>query len=245
MGNIFKDLTAGFASFVLAWLIPSILTCALIALFVYPALTERYASRDSVQRIEGFVSTNGLAATGLFALAVVVLALVTALGARPIYRLLEGYTIRGPLERYLLKRQYRRYRINQAQASRRARGYQRRRALAAERLGDYPDPRSGLLPTRLGNAYRSLETYSWKRYNLDSQTLYYELFAAAPEQCRRDADQARSAVDFFFSFVCLSTTLATLSVTTAILTNDRACFALGLASILMTRPAYKIGRAHV
>ncbi|MER5939228.1 hypothetical protein ABT121_18105 [Streptomyces sp. NPDC001928] len=75
-----------------------------------------------------------------------------------------------------------------------------RRALLQERLARYPVGDGHLAPTRLGNAIRRFEVYAYDRYQLDSQLLWNELTATAPEQARRQVDTARTSVDFF---VCL------------------------------------------
>jgi hypothetical protein len=74
------------------------------------------------------------------------------------------------------------------------------RALLAERLRRYPVDEGQLAPTRLGNAIRRHEEYGYQRYLLDSQALWYELTAAAPEQLTQQVNAARAGVDFF---VCL------------------------------------------
>lgn len=75
-----------------------------------------------------------------------------------------------------------------------------RRALLQELLARYPVDEGHLAPTRLGNAIRRFEIYAYDRYQLDSQLLWNELTATAPEQARRQVDTARTSVDFF---VCL------------------------------------------
>lgn len=75
-----------------------------------------------------------------------------------------------------------------------------RRALLQERLARYPVDAGQLAPTQLGNAIRHFEEYANDRYRLDSQLLWNELTAVAPDQARRQVDVARTSVDFF---VCL------------------------------------------
>ncbi|MEV6479364.1 hypothetical protein [Streptomyces sp. NPDC051576] len=75
-----------------------------------------------------------------------------------------------------------------------------RHALLQERLARYPVEDTQLAPTQLGNAIRRFEEYAYDRYRLDSQLLWNELTATAPEQARRQVDTARTSVDFF---VCL------------------------------------------
>jgi len=74
------------------------------------------------------------------------------------------------------------------------------RSLLRERLRRYPVNDDQVAPTRLGNAIRRLEEYGFDRYQLDSQSLWYELTAVVPKQVRQQIDAARAGVDFF---VCL------------------------------------------
>ncbi|MDN3028268.1 hypothetical protein [Streptomyces sp. S.PB5] len=93
-----------------------------------------------------------------------------------------------------------------------------RRALLQERLARYPVGDGHLAPTRLGNAIRRFEVYAYDRYQLDSQLLWNELSATAPEQARRQVDTARTSVDFF---VCLLYGhVAVLLAAVAILTSS-------------------------
>lgn len=87
-----------------------------------------------------------------------------------------------------------------------------RRALLQEQLARYPVDEGQLAPTRLGNAIRRFEEYAQDRYRLDSQLLWHELTATAPEEARRQVDTARASVDFF---VCLPYGHAALAIGTA------------------------------
>ncbi|GAA5193737.1 hypothetical protein GCM10023322_56350 [Rugosimonospora acidiphila] len=74
------------------------------------------------------------------------------------------------------------------------------RALLRERLQRFPVDDDQVVATRLGNGIRRLEEYGYDRYRLDSQVLWYELSAVAPEQTAKQIDRSRTGVDFF---VCL------------------------------------------
>lgn len=246
MGNLFKDLTAGFSSFVLSWLVPSAVVVSLFALFVYPAIVNaQSADARWSAPLRGFVASGAVAATAIFALAVVVLALVTSLGSRPLYRLLEGYSLPNALARPLLLRQHRRYRRLQAQVSRQRRTTPASRGLAREELANYPTDRSLLLPTRLGNALKALETYGSDRYGLDSQTFWYEIYACAPERCRSDADSARASVDFFISLLGLLALLSLTAATTAFATGSSQCWGVAVFAAAGTRPAYSAATVNM
>jgi hypothetical protein len=73
-------------------------------------------------------------------------------------------------------------------------------SLLDERLHRYPADDRQVTPTRLGNAIRRFEEYGYDRFRFDSQVLWHELNAAVPESARKQAEDARTNVDFF---VCL------------------------------------------
>jgi hypothetical protein len=73
-------------------------------------------------------------------------------------------------------------------------------SLLDERLHRYPADDGQVTPTRLGNAIRRFEEYGYDRFRLDSQVLWHELNAVIPEPARKQAEDARTNVDFF---VCL------------------------------------------
>ena len=73
-------------------------------------------------------------------------------------------------------------------------------SLLDERLHRYPAADSQVTATRLGNAIRRFEEYGFDRFRLDSQVLWHELSAVVPDPVRKQAEEARTNVDFF---VCL------------------------------------------
>jgi hypothetical protein len=73
-------------------------------------------------------------------------------------------------------------------------------SLLDERLSRFPADDGQVIATRLGNAIRRFEEYGYNRFRLDSQVLWHELNAVAPEQARKQAEDARMNVDFF---ICL------------------------------------------
>ncbi|MGW0554124.1 hypothetical protein ACWDZ6_08000 [Streptomyces sp. NPDC002926] len=92
------------------------------------------------------------------------------------------------------------------------------RALLQEQLARYPVDPDQIAPTRLGNAIRRFEEYGHNRYCLDTQLLWNELNAAAPEQSRRQVDTARTSVDFFVALLyghAVVTVVALVSLTAA------------------------------
>ncbi|AZQ32111.1 hypothetical protein EJ357_47700 [Streptomyces cyaneochromogenes] len=106
-----------------------------------------------------------------------------------------------------------------------------RRALLQERLARYPVGDGHLAPTRLGNAIRRFEVYAYDRYQLDSQLLWNELTATAPEQARRQVDTARTSVDFF---ICLLYGhIALLLAAAATLTSAAGTAAVAAAAVVL------------
>jgi hypothetical protein len=73
-------------------------------------------------------------------------------------------------------------------------------SLLEERLCRFPGDDRQVTATRLGNAIRRFEEYGYDRFRLDSQLLWHELNAVVPEPARKQAEDARTNVDFF---ICL------------------------------------------
>ncbi len=74
-------------------------------------------------------------------------------------------------------------------------------SLLTERLHRFPADDAQVTPTRLGNAIRRFEEYSYDRFGLDSQVLWHELNAVATEPTRKQAEDARTNVDFFVALL--------------------------------------------
>lgn len=233
MGDLVKSLFAGFSRFVLAWLLPSIATLAVFVAFVYPAVSSSYLFR-SVSRISG----SALAKSVVFIVSAVLLGMLLSLASRPLYRVLEGYLLPRPVRQWLLRRQVRRWLRLRAAYERTPRNWVTQRGVIREQLGDYPNRRERLLPTRLGNALKALETFGVDRFSLDSQTFWYELNALAPERARKDADDARASVDFFISFVAHLALLSLVSLIVAATTGSGAILVVGVSSAALVKLAY-------
>jgi len=69
--------------------------------------------------------------------------------------------------------------------------------LAYPRTPEYPRAIAStqILPTRLGNAMRVIETYGVDTYGLDSQLMWYELLTESPEGMVASLDQAQVEAD--------------------------------------------------
>ncbi len=105
-------------------------------------------------------------------------------------------------------------------------------ALLGERLARYPVQDDQVTPTRLGNAIRRLEEYGYDRYRLDSQVLWNELTAMAPEQARRQVDTARTSVDFFIALLYGHTVLVAMALCATSVDSADPPVLLGTASVL-------------
>jgi hypothetical protein len=122
----------------------------------------------------------------------------------PLYRVLEGYLF-WP-ERLQTKRinSHRKARAEAKALVGRRRGSEPalnvQASLALERFHRYPDHASQVAPTRLGNAIRRFEYYSYDRYQLSSQLMWSQLRGAVDEAVSKEVNNARAGVDFF---VCL------------------------------------------
>jgi hypothetical protein len=233
MGDIFKALSGGLPRFIFSWVLPSAITLGVFVLIVLPNATNlqtglgRYATHSS----------NGWLEIALFALATLTLSVLFAYCSLPLYRVLEGYLLPRPIARYLLRRQLREwYRLQRIVSSPlRSRNWQ----LAQEKLQNYPDTRDLILPTRLGNALRSLETYGKTRYGLDSQTLWYELQSTTTATLRRDLEDGRASVDFFVSGIAHLCTLAVACFLMGATTGSVVAWVVGIFALLLTVPAYQ------
>ncbi|MFE4331378.1 hypothetical protein ACFRQM_18690 [Streptomyces sp. NPDC056831] len=105
-------------------------------------------------------------------------------------------------------------------------------ALLGERLARYPVQDDQVTPTRLGNAIRRLEEYGYDRYRLDSQVLWNELTATAPEQARRQVDIARTSVDFFIALLYGHTALVAMALGATSVDSADPPILLGTAGVL-------------
>jgi hypothetical protein len=185
-----------------AWAFPSALTFGAYFIFVYPKSTLAHQWLDGAteaQKVSIFVAVT--AATAF---------ILNAFSA-PLYRILEGYLLwPSCLQNLREERQLRRKR--QLESSLPKDGW--RRGLGLEKLALYPKNDTQIVPTRFGNAIRSFETYGKTRFNLDTQTLWYELYSVVPKYLQTEYTDARSTVDFFVAFIYLS-------------------FALGIATLLI------------
>ncbi|HEX8143912.1 MAG TPA: hypothetical protein VF553_15040 [Pyrinomonadaceae bacterium] len=69
---------------------------------------------------------------------------------------------------------------------------------------EFPESRSLILPTRLGNIVRSFEYYPKREYGIDSIEIWPRLIAAIPSDFAVSIDDAKTAFDFMMNCSALS-----------------------------------------
>jgi hypothetical protein len=189
MSDVLKGL-AGNLAYLTAWLLPSLLGVGVFAVGVFP----------SIQALPFIPSTQKVSATSLAAVlagASVLLGFVLNTASTPLYRFLEGYSRLAPLKTWRRERMLRaRRRLLARYQTERQQGTGYATNLALEAASTFPSADDEVTPTRLGNAIRAFETYAWRQYRMDSQTLWDPLWAVVPQQLRDEYDHARAAVDF-------------------------------------------------
>jgi hypothetical protein len=92
---------------------------------------------------------------------------------------------------------------------------------------------------------RAVERYGLDTYSLDTQVLWYELGAVAPESLQEDMQSARGMVDFFISLAVLA---GVYTATAAGLALWRLDWRYGLGAViglLLARAAYLRAVRHV
>ncbi|MFI9379710.1 hypothetical protein [Kutzneria sp. NPDC052558] len=186
MTELVKGILGGGWSLVAGWLLPTAINGFVVVFLVLPGLL---AGAGAVE--------NSI----VFVLAVAAIGVALSAVQIPLYRVLEGY-LGWPqwLHRRSRDRQLRRRRLLLERRAEDDQPTTTQRALLGEQLARYPAEEQ-VVATRLGNAIRRLEVFGFDRYQLDSQTLWYELNAAVNETVRRNVDTARTGVDFFVALL--------------------------------------------
>lgn len=233
MGDIFKTLTAGFSRFVMAWLVPSFATLGVFVVYIYP---EIKGSRV-IKPIFEVASAGKIQAGLVFSFSAVLLSLLFALTALPLNRLLEGYTLPAPIRRHLRRRQMRRM-LRLRRDWKRTERFPDTQGRIGEKLDLYPAERRDILPTRLGNAYKSVETYGQDQFRLDLQTFNYELYGVASARLLQDVDDTRAQVDFFIGFVGQLSLLSFVSLFVAVQAQSGTALVVAVGSIVLARLSY-------
>lgn len=244
MADFFRSVTSGIARFVSAWLLP---VAAGVGLFWAVCITP-LAHQRSLRLLTGAAAGEGHPRGLVIAIAVaisitLVLSTLLAYGAQVIYRLLEGYHLPRTLSRKLIARQVRRRRrlqkiVEQGQSSSALKATPAY-GIATERLGEFPHDESKTMPTRLGNALRTMESYGTEVFGLDSQELWYELVGTARQSVRQEQEEARALVDLFIAAVAVAMLLAIGSVAVGLAVQPRGPFVLAGASVVFAHVAYR------
>lgn len=81
----------------------------------------------------------------------------------------------------------------------------------------YPNDRSLILPTRLGNAIRSFEYYSDREYGIDSIEIWPRLVAVIPKEYAISIDDSKTTFDFMLNSSLLSLLLSALILVSGLL----------------------------
>ena len=171
MTALVKSIATGW-SFVASWLLPSGVAVGACIVIVYPDV--------DMSEIGKFVEDMDAEYQALAAAFVsFVIALVLANMSAALYRVLEGYVLWPKSIRVARTSSWRKKKQQLTSAHGKAGGLDQ--ALLAEQLHRFPNSSEQVAPTRFGNAIRALEAYSHDRYLLDSQVLWIELLAVAPQ----------------------------------------------------------------
>ncbi|HZD71959.1 MAG TPA: hypothetical protein VFA45_24505 [Actinomycetes bacterium] len=233
MTELFKAITNNPLRFLYAWLLPSAIAVSAFALIIFPAI-DTWPIIEDIPRGKG---SGGL----VLAFASFAIAMILALNSLSLYRFLEGYMC-WPAWLYdsFRKKQVNRWmrlrrQVMAADAERDA----TQMALLEEKLKRYPSHEKYIVPTRLGNALRALETYGYARYNLDSQALWYELEAVAPESLQKQTEDGRVGIDFFVSSIYLSAFFSILAIIVGIIQWNGTVLVAGILAPLLIPLLYQ------
>lgn len=194
MTELVKGILGGGWSLVAGWLLPTAVNGFILVFLVLPWL-------HGLPELEQLAHTGAVENSIAFVLAVAAIGLALSAVQIPLYRVLEGYL--GWPEWLFRRSRDRQLRRRQSLEGRSDMDDQRtstQRALLSEQLSRYPDEEQ-VVATRLGNAIRRFEVFGFDRYQLDSQTLWYELNAVVNDTVRRNVDTARTGVDFFVALL--------------------------------------------
>jgi hypothetical protein len=235
MSNIVASVTAGAWVLLVGWIFPSAITVALFGFLVLPSLVHLPVLSD-------LSTLSATSQTLVLAFVAIALALVMFAAQTRLYRLLEGYSWPRPLRLAKIAKQVEEKRRLADEVSRTS-GVEK--ALLLEKYGRYPVDDNQVVPTRLGNSIRAFETYAQNRYQLDSQLLWSELTASAPDSVRKDVDSAQAGVDFFVSLVYLFAALSVACIATGLAEgNDRLkLLVIGAITIALTPVWYYLAVA--
>ena len=233
------------ARFTQAWLLPTAVAVGLFWIVCIPALADASVWPVLTGAAHGALKARGLGeAFGLAAFTVLSLSVVLAYSSQLIYRILEGYHLPQWLDQSLTRRQQCRVRrlmalktaLERNPAGPKSKAY----GIALEQLGLYPPAVESIMPTRLGNALKTLEAFGLDRYGLDSQQFWFELVGTAESSIRQENEEMRAQVDLFVAALAVFALLVIASLVTAVESNEpRAPALLAAGAALFLPIAYK------
>jgi hypothetical protein len=227
LGDILKSLGGGW-SFLLSWVLPGALFWSVFGLFIFPSLDGLPIFREVAGTSfanQSLVLAGAAIFTGLL-LNATSNVLYRILEGYYLSRVSHGRMWKHLKQRQIKKRDRLRDRLNRLREtpeavpqeeaskavpqdkiqkdSKAVPRDQVREGLLRERLRRYPADPEQFGPTSFANALRAIETYGWNRYKLDSQALWSELTAVAPESLRTEEEAARTPINFSVSLLYLS-----------------------------------------
>lgn len=224
MLDLLKGLTSGGWGGFFAWIAPILMLLSGFWWFVYLQLDD-----PPLYSVTGDWSISDTCVALL--VGATALGTVASASSTPLYRILEGYLCwpkwlaRWRSERHRRLKERLEDKIKQARS-----GWERN--LYQEKFLRYPLDSDQVVPTRLGNAIRSFETYGSTRFGLDSGTLWSELVAVVPEALQKDIDTSRAIVDFFVCGFFASLVTAIISVVLG-LVDDTYAYPLAFAGVML------------
>src|SRR5919197_2237303 len=229
MGELFKALTGSLWRFVYAWILPT----ALATLAFWAVIVPSVRDAPLVRTVGDLGRQSALAGGLALAFAVVAVAVLLALNATPLSRLLEGYLLPRPL--YAAGRAAQRARGRRLRDRFEHEPHPARRGLMWERLSLFPERPDGLAPTAYGNAVAAVETYAGARFRLDYYTFAYELRTLASDPLRRELEDAEAVVSFHLALTYLSTLFALVALAVGVARRDPALYLAGLVAVALAR----------
>jgi hypothetical protein len=216
------------------WIVPAAIAVVVSMLLIFPS---------DLPLMDEFTQLDGAERTLILAFASVAIGFVLSAAKTQLYRPLEGYLLwpRGLAEgcatRQLEKKRRLERELKEGNAQIKPDAIHA--GLLAERLKRYPAAEDQVAPTALGNAIRAFETYGADRYQLDSQILWYELVAVAPDSLQKELERARVPTDFSVATFFLLILFGLLSLIAGIAqSTDRLLLLTSAAVAFAALPAW-------
>jgi hypothetical protein len=208
LNELYGNLWNAVAGYIQSWILPSAIGVGFFALALLPSVEDQ----------SPWSELNGADAGGdalLFAFATLFVSVALAVSARPLLRLLEGYTLRPQWlkERWIEVQRAQRMRLRRQIGEVTS---LQDKAQLREKLNQFPRDASWVLPTRLGNALRAGETYGDSQYGLSTVGLWTRLVAVVDGKVTDQLAQSRAVLDFFIAMMALSAALVAATVLVAV-----------------------------